>query len=202
MRIFIVENEPETRKEIADLLAGEKRFKVVGQAGSVREALAGMEATLPEAIILDISLADGSGVEILKHIRRQSWDIRVIVLTGNPYDGLRAACLALGATAVLDKHDGLIRASEVLLAQCCSRGIRHSDSSACCTKNGQTKLNATSTEESHRGWPGNGWSSTRLDSLRGGNSTLRRDEGKIFAARAGQIEANYECKYGIRSNSG
>jgi two-component system response regulator DevR len=102
---------------LADLLAGRKGFEVVGQAGSVREALAGIVATLPEAVILDISLPDGSGVEILKFIRQRGWDLCVIVLTGNPYDALRAKCRALGAAAVLDKLDGLGQARDALLAR-------------------------------------------------------------------------------------
>jgi DNA-binding NarL/FixJ family response regulator len=46
-------------------------LEVVGHAGSVREALDGIEATLPNAMILEASLPDGRGVEILKHIRRR-----------------------------------------------------------------------------------------------------------------------------------
>lgn len=117
MNIFIVEDAPQTRKELADLLTGEKGFEVVGHAGSVREAIAGIEATLPETVILDISLPDGSGVEVLKFIRQRGWDLCVIVLTGNPYDALRVKCRDLGAAAVLDKLDGLDQAREALLAR-------------------------------------------------------------------------------------
>ena len=46
MNVFIVEDSPETRKELAHLLADEKGFAVVGEAGSVREALVGIKATL------------------------------------------------------------------------------------------------------------------------------------------------------------
>ena len=63
MNVFIVEDSLKTRKELANLLADERGFAVVGEAGSVREALAGIEATLPEAVLLDISLPDGSGVK-------------------------------------------------------------------------------------------------------------------------------------------
>jgi two-component system response regulator DevR len=56
MNLFIVEDAPRTRKELANLLADEKGFAVVGEAGSVREALVGIKATLPEAVVLDISL--------------------------------------------------------------------------------------------------------------------------------------------------
>jgi two-component system response regulator DevR len=117
MNVFVVEDTPQTQKELVDLVTSEKGFEVVGQAGSVREALAGIEATLPEAVLLDISLPDGSGVEVLKFIRQRGWDLCVIVLTGNPYEALRTKCRALGAAMVLNKLDGLDQAREALLAR-------------------------------------------------------------------------------------
>ena len=67
---------PQTRQELVELLATEKGTEVVGQAGSVSDALAGIEAE-PEALTLDISLPDGSGVEVLKQISRRGWDLCV-----------------------------------------------------------------------------------------------------------------------------
>ena len=115
MKVFIVEDLAQTRQELAELLAATQGLELVGQAGSVREALLGLEATAPEAMTLDISLPDGSGVAVLKHIRRRGWATRVVVLTGSPYEALRAKCLQLGAAAVLDKLDGLGQARETLL---------------------------------------------------------------------------------------
>ena len=115
MKVFIVEDVPQTRQELVEFLAAEKGLEVVGQASSVREALAGIEATEPEAVTLDISLPDGSGVEVLKEIRKRGWDLCVVVLTGNPYEGLRAKCQQLGAVAVLDKLNGLAQAARALL---------------------------------------------------------------------------------------
>jgi CheY-like chemotaxis protein len=81
----------------------------------VHEALTGIEATGPEAVTLDISLPDGSGIEVLKHIRRRGWDLCVVVLSGNLYEDLRAKCRQLGAAAVLDKFNGLAQAARALL---------------------------------------------------------------------------------------
>jgi DNA-binding NarL/FixJ family response regulator len=116
MKVFIVEDAPQTRQELVELLAADG-FEVVGQASSVREALTGIEATAPEAVTLDISLPDGSGVEVLRYIRRRGWDLCVVVLTGNPYEALRARCQQLGAAAVLDKFNGLAQAREALLGR-------------------------------------------------------------------------------------
>jgi hypothetical protein len=44
MKAFIVEDAPQTRQELVELFATLKGFEVVGQAGSVREALRGIEA--------------------------------------------------------------------------------------------------------------------------------------------------------------
>jgi two-component system response regulator DevR len=115
MNVFIVEDAPKTRKELAELLANEKGFAVVGEAGSVREALVGIETTLPEAVLLDISLPDGSGVEVLKFIRKHDLKLSVVVLTSNPYDALRTKCQSLGAAAVLDKLEGLDQVRRALV---------------------------------------------------------------------------------------
>ena len=116
MNVFIVEDAAQTRQELVELVADLPGFNVVGQAGSVQEAIDGIHRTEPEALTLDISLPDGSGVEVLRHIRRLRANIFVVVLTGNPYESLRTTCRRLGAAAVLDKFNGLAQAAEVLLA--------------------------------------------------------------------------------------
>jgi DNA-binding NarL/FixJ family response regulator len=116
VNVFVVEDALQTRQELVELLASKPGLTVVGQAGSVREAIEGIEMTEPEALTLDITLPDGSGVEVLKHLRKQHVNIHVVVLTGNPYESLRTACRRLGAAAVLDKLNGLAQAAEALLA--------------------------------------------------------------------------------------
>ena len=116
MNVFIVEDALKTREELADLLANEKGFAIVGEAGSVGEALIGIKTTLPEAVLLDISLPDGSGVEVLKFIRQHDLKLFVVVLTSDPYDALRTKCQSLGAAAVLDKLEGLDQVRRALLA--------------------------------------------------------------------------------------
>jgi DNA-binding NarL/FixJ family response regulator len=121
MKVYIVEDIPEARQALVRFLAPAQGFEVVGQAGSVREALTGIEAAAPEAVILDISLLDGSGVEVLKHIRRRGWQLSVVVLTANLYEALRVKCQERGAVAVLDKINGLGQVRAALLAD--GRGL-------------------------------------------------------------------------------
>jgi DNA-binding NarL/FixJ family response regulator len=116
VNVFIVEDAAQTRQELVELVADVPGLNVVGQAGSVQDAIDGIDRTSPEVLTLDISLPDGSGVEVLRHIRRLRADIFVVVLTANPYESLRTTCRRLGAAAVLDKCNGLGQAVETLLA--------------------------------------------------------------------------------------
>ena len=113
MRVFIVEDVTETRQELAELLAAVDGLEIVGQAGLLRQALTGIEATAPEVLILDISLPDGSGIEVLRHSRQRGWKLSVVVLTGNLYEALQVKCQQLGAVAVLDKINGFAQVREV-----------------------------------------------------------------------------------------
>ena len=114
MKVYIVEDAPETRKDIANALASMKDIEVVGEAESVCDARKGIYSSSPEAVILDISLPDGSGVEILKLIRKWRKEIRVVVLTYDPSKELRAKCMELGAAAIFDKLNGFNKAVEFL----------------------------------------------------------------------------------------
>jgi thioredoxin reductase (NADPH) len=115
VNVFVVEDAVQTRQELVELLARTPGLTVVGQGGSVREAIEGIDKTTPDALTLDITLPDGSGLEVLKHLRKRRANIHVVVLTGSPYEPLRTVCRRLGAAAVLDKLNGLAQATEALL---------------------------------------------------------------------------------------
>jgi DNA-binding NarL/FixJ family response regulator len=114
VKVYIVEDAHQTRKEITAILAPMKDFEIVGEAESVRDAKNGIYAISPEAVILDISLPDGSGVEILKLIRKWRMKICVVVLTYDPSQELRNKCMELGAAAVFDKLNDFKKAFEFL----------------------------------------------------------------------------------------
>lgn len=69
--ILIVEDEPELRTFIADCLK-QAGFQHLITAGSQKEALVALQTETIELAILDIMLPDGSGFEILHHIRQTS----------------------------------------------------------------------------------------------------------------------------------
>ncbi len=70
--------------------------------GSVKEALAAFERALPELIILDVNLPDGSGYDFLKEVRKRS-QVPVLILTANDMEMDEVAGLTLGADDYMTK---------------------------------------------------------------------------------------------------
>src|SRR3954470_10069946 len=61
VRIFLVDDHEVVRRGVRDMLEAEDDFEVVGEAGSVEEALARAGAVAPDVAVLDVRLPDGSG---------------------------------------------------------------------------------------------------------------------------------------------
>lgn len=69
------------------------------------EALAVLSATTVGAILLDLRLPDGFGVELVHAIRRSARDVPIVVLTGMEDDALALACIEAGAQDYLSKQE-------------------------------------------------------------------------------------------------
>ena len=117
-RVALVEDNPDNRLLVRALLAG--HFEVVEYAtGS--EALAVFDKTIPDLILLDISLPGMDGIEVLTRLRARprTRRIPVIALTAQAMRGDRERLLRLGFDAYLAKPildpDELIGAIEALL---------------------------------------------------------------------------------------
>lgn len=80
-KIFIVEDHPIFRKGIVQMLSGEPEFEVCGEAEDSREALALIKKTPPDLVIIDISLKNSSGIELIKDIRALYPDMMMLALS-------------------------------------------------------------------------------------------------------------------------
>src|SRR5581483_6796905 len=80
-RIFLLDDHEIVRRGLADLLNGVSDFEVVGEAGTVAEALRRIPAVHPDVAILDGRLPDGSGIEVCRIIREELPQIRCLILT-------------------------------------------------------------------------------------------------------------------------
>jgi DNA-binding NarL/FixJ family response regulator len=102
VRVMLVEDHLSFRQALAFLLSREPDLEVVAQAGSLAEARQMLDAPLDVAV-LDLSLPDGDGRELIGELRRRNAGISVLVLTVTLRPGHLEEVMKAGADAVLHK---------------------------------------------------------------------------------------------------
>ena len=103
MKVFIADDSMVVVERLVDLLDEVPGAQLVGQAGDVPEAVRGIQEMKPDAIILDLQMPGGSGLDVLRAIRMDYPDLYVLICTNYPYPQYREECLTAGANFFLDK---------------------------------------------------------------------------------------------------
>lgn len=104
IRIVIVDDHVLLRDGIASIFDGLPDFEVVGEAGSVAEAINIVRAQQPDLILMDYSLPDGTGLEATKEILAFSPQTDVVILTVHEEDDLLFSAVRHGAKGYLLKN--------------------------------------------------------------------------------------------------
>ncbi len=81
-RILIADDHTIFRDGLRTLFAGEKQFKVVGEAGDGEEILRMVELLNPDILLLDLVMPKLSGLEVLKSLADTRTTVRSIILSG------------------------------------------------------------------------------------------------------------------------
>ena len=103
MRVFITDDSKIVVERMTDLLKEVSGVEVVGQSGNALDAVLSIQETNPDAVILDLQMPGGSGLDVLKAIRRGHPGVQVLICTNYPYQQYRDQCMAAGANYFLDK---------------------------------------------------------------------------------------------------
>jgi DNA-binding NarL/FixJ family response regulator len=80
-RVFFVDDHPLVREWLASMVALESDLEVCGQAEDAAAALAAVSLAKPDVMVVDLSLPRGSGLELIKDIRAQFSNVRLLVLS-------------------------------------------------------------------------------------------------------------------------
>jgi two-component system, NarL family, response regulator DevR len=98
IRILVVDDHPIVRQGIRSLLSNYPEFHIIGEAETGQETLTYFRQTPPDVTLLDLSLPQESGIDVLRQIRQQQPDARVLILTS--YDDQEYILEALRAGAL------------------------------------------------------------------------------------------------------
>lgn len=104
IRVFLVDDHEVVRRGIAALFVPERDIEVVGEAGTVQDALARIPAARPDVAILDGRLPDGSGIDICERLRAAGNPVRALLLTSYDDDEAVHGAVLAGAAGYLLKE--------------------------------------------------------------------------------------------------
>src|SRR5882724_4776020 len=114
MKVFIADDSHVVVERLADLLKEVPGVRLVGRANDVAEAIHSIVLANPDAVILDLQMPGGSGLEVLRAIRQSRPSVWVLICTNYPYPQYREECIAAGADYFLDKSAEFEKIPEIL----------------------------------------------------------------------------------------
>ncbi len=114
MKVLIVDDSAIVQERLRLMIEDQKGIQIVGQALNGVEALKFIKQNKPHAVILDIRMPGGNGIDVLQEIKRIDPDIKVIMFTNYPYSQYRTKCLKSGADYFLDKSAEFKKIPEII----------------------------------------------------------------------------------------
>jgi two-component system response regulator DevR len=113
LRVMLVDDHEVVRDGIRAMLAAEDDIHVTGEAGTVQEAIDEANRTKPDVVVMDVRLADGSGIEATRQIRADHPSTSVLMLTSFADDEALFASIMAGASGYVLKQ---VRSGELVRA--------------------------------------------------------------------------------------
>ncbi len=114
--ILIIDDHPLFREGIKTIIQGDSRYEVIGEAGNASQGLKLVEKLKPDLAVVDISLPDTSGFDLIRDMQKYSLDIPILVLSMHSRVDYIVKAFQAGAKGYLTKES----ASDMLI-----NGIEH-----------------------------------------------------------------------------
>ena len=106
-RILLVDDHPLVRTGLRSLIEEEPDLTVCAEAGSLRDASAAARDASPELAIIDISLEDGSGIELIKRLKAQAPELKMLVASVHDEALFAERAINAGAQGYVNKHQNI-----------------------------------------------------------------------------------------------
>jgi len=113
-RVFLVDDHPIVRRGFQLLLGLEPDLRVCGEADSGPAALQKILALKPDVAIIDLSLKGGSGLELIKQLRMQGLQLKLLVFSMRDEGIYAERALRAGADGYITKEEGTEKAIQAI----------------------------------------------------------------------------------------
>ncbi len=112
MKVLIADDSKAIRERIIKLLSSFKEIKNIDESENVKETIEHIREGYPDVVILDMQLAGGTGIDVLRGIEDDKYFPIVIVLTNYSYSTYRRECILYGAKFFFDKSKDFKKVKE------------------------------------------------------------------------------------------
>ena len=103
VKVFLVDDHEVVRRGLVGLLSSDPELEVIGEAGSVAQALARIPALRPDVAVLDVRLPDGNGIELCRDLLSTMPELRCLMLTSYTSDEAMLDAILAGASGYVIK---------------------------------------------------------------------------------------------------
>ncbi len=127
IRVLICDDHEVVREGLRGLIGRQPDMSVVGEAGTVAEAIETAARSKPDVVVMDVRLPDGSGVEACRSIREARPEVKVIMLTSYADDDALFASIIAGASGYLLKQTRGQAVADAITAVAAGRSLLDPD---------------------------------------------------------------------------
>lgn len=125
IRVIVVDDHVILRRAVKNLLQADPCIRVVGEAGSGRDALDLVREIACDVVLLDLSMPGGSGIDVLASLRARAPDTAILIFTGHEPHQYARKLFKQGVQGYLHKS---CDPAEILVAlRCVASGGRYVD---------------------------------------------------------------------------
>ncbi len=103
LNILVVDDVEMVRNRIVEIISELECVGSITHAGNFEEGLQKLEQVKPDLVLLDLSLPDRNGIELLRHISRKYTGTKVMVISNHANEYYKNLCSSLGALHFIDK---------------------------------------------------------------------------------------------------
>jgi DNA-binding NarL/FixJ family response regulator len=105
-RIALVEDNPQTLQRMAALIAQHADWKLAFAASTLAQTYAELDQQVPDALLIDLGLPDGNGLDLIHHVAQRQWSCQTLVISVFGEDDKVFECIQAGASGYLIKGQG------------------------------------------------------------------------------------------------